>query len=112
MNQPVMNGAPVLVPVGVTSGPLITPGANCRALIVAAMANGQVTIWPASPVVLGSGININQGTKPLIMRYEDWGDLIRGNWYASSSGPGTIGVIAIMDCGAVANDLAALNRSR
>jgi hypothetical protein len=112
MNQPVMAGAPQLVSIGVASGPLCTGGANVRRLIITAMSNGQVTIWPVSPVVLGQGININQGTLPLVMRYEDWGDLIRGQWYAIGSVAGTIGVVTIQDCGAVANDLAELGRLR
>lgn len=82
-----------------TPSELIGPSENRVALVLTPSSIGELQYAP-QPIAVGhTSINLGTTAGPLILRYEDVGDIIKKAWYVAftSGGPSTVGFIETLE---------------
>lgn len=64
------------VTVGTTSGQLVGPNQNRRALVISSPVTNRITLSWAGAAVLDRGITLYPNDPPLELTYDKWGDAI------------------------------------
>jgi len=75
--------------VGATAVQIIPADPRRMALVFFAAVAQRYTISERPSPVLDSGITINSNSSPVVLRYDDVGNVIRKPWFAVASGAGT-----------------------
>lgn len=84
------------VAVGTSSGSLVSSSENRYALIVGPSNAGRVTFAPFATVSLDQGFTIQPQADPVVMTYEQYGEVVRRPWSIIGAVAGFVGVVEVL----------------
>lgn len=78
-----------------TTNPVCGTDQNRVTLVFMCARNGPVIVAPTGVAIDAThGLAVNIGQHPVVLRVQEWGPLIQGQWFAADAGAGSTLLVA------------------